>query len=54
MVHSGGSRWWRILMKVLERSPDLECLEIEDKWYPTRRVIEEEMIRVAEEKKEGD
>ena len=38
-------------MKVLERSPILECLEIDDGFYPTRRQMEEEVIRVAEQKK---
>ena len=38
-------------MELLERSPNLECLEIDDWFYPTRQQMEQEAIRVAEQKK---
>ncbi|KAL6198992.1 hypothetical protein ACLB2K_028780 [Fragaria x ananassa] len=37
LVHFGCSHWWKNLMKLLEKSPHLECLVIDDGVYPTRK-----------------
>ncbi|KAM5586460.1 F-box/LRR-repeat protein [Rosa sericea] len=47
LVHSRSSYWWRTLMKLLERSPNLECLSIDDCSYQTRRQLDEEVIEQA-------
>lgn len=47
-----GSHWWKFLMKLLERSPNLECLVIDDGFYPPRRQLEAEMIELPEKKEE--
>lgn len=47
-----GSHWRKFLMKLLERSPNLECLVIDDGFYPPRRQLEAEMIELNEKKEE--
>ncbi|PRQ30800.1 putative F-box domain, FBD domain, leucine-rich repeat domain, L domain-containing protein [Rosa chinensis] len=52
LVHFGGSHWWKTLMKLLERSPNLECLVIDHQIHPTRRQVEVEVIELDPEKEE--
>lgn len=53
LVHNSHYQWWKVLMKLLERSPNLECLIIEDRFYQGQRVefnlTEEEEIELAKE-----